>query len=150
MDDRGSAPQEQPRTSEAPHVGVAPRDPVVSTVVGDRCCTSCGFNLIGSPIVRESHYSMLIIRCPECGTCAAVQEYPLLGRWARRCTALMAATLLLVLLGVAAASVGLIQAHSPLNNLGQLAGDELRMLMRRGWITAWRLSWLSGSTRNMV
>ncbi len=110
MDDRGSTSQDQPPDSDATQT--ATRDPVVSTVIGDRCCTACGFNLIGAPIIRESHYSMLIIRCPECGTCAAVQEYPLLGRWTRRFAALMAAMLLLVMLGAAAGSVGLVQVQS--------------------------------------
>lgn len=63
----------------------------VSTIVGDRLCTNCGYNLTGQPIVRESHYDMLMVRCPECGTVASVQEYPLLGRWAGRMAMLVAA-----------------------------------------------------------
>lgn len=51
---------------------------------GDRACVKCSFNLAGQHIVREAHYGLLIVRCPECGTPAALQEYPVLGRWAPR------------------------------------------------------------------
>ena len=60
-------------------------------LTGDRFCTKCGYNLIGQQIVREEYYSMLIVRCPECATVASVQEYPLLGGWAIRWGALLAA-----------------------------------------------------------
>jgi hypothetical protein len=63
----------------------------VSVLVGDRLCTGCTYNLTGQPVVREPHYDMLIVRCPECGVVASVQEYPLLGRWAGRWAALIAA-----------------------------------------------------------
>ncbi len=63
----------------------------VSTLVGDRLCTKCGYNLTGQPVVREPHYGMLIVRCSECATVASVQEYPLLGRWAGRWAMLAAA-----------------------------------------------------------
>lgn len=90
----------------------APRsaDVRVSTLIGDRLCIKCGYNLVGQPILRESHYDMLIIRCPECATVASVQEYPLLGRWANRWAALLAALWLLVLMtlwfGTSAAMFG--------------------------------------------
>ena len=69
----------------------------VSTLIGDRLCIKCGYNLIGQPILRESHYDMLIVRCPECATVASVQEYPLLGRWANRWASLLAAAWMLAL-----------------------------------------------------
>ena len=65
----------------------------VSILVGDRLCTKCGYNLTGQPVLREPHYEMLIVRCPECGAVAALQEYPVLGRWAGRWAALLAAQL---------------------------------------------------------
>jgi hypothetical protein len=80
----------------------------VSTVAGHRLCASCGFALLGQPILREPHYEMLIIRCPECGTVAAVQEYPALGRWAGRWAALLAALWLFVLVVAVFASAGLL------------------------------------------
>lgn len=67
-----------------------------STVVGDRLCIACGYNLVGQAIVREAHYDMLIVRCPECATVASVQEYPLLGRWVNRWGAVLAALWLIV------------------------------------------------------
>ena len=63
----------------------------VSTLVGDRLCTKCGYNLIGQSVVREQHYDMLMVRCSECGSVASIQEYPILGRWAGRWAMLIAA-----------------------------------------------------------
>ncbi len=56
----------------------------VSMIEGDRLCTGCSYNLRGQTVVREPHYGLFIARCPECGTPAALQEYPLLGRWPGR------------------------------------------------------------------
>lgn len=83
-----------------------PPEQRVSTVAGHRLCASCGFALLGQPIVREPHYNMLIIRCPECGVVAAVQEYPALGRWAGRWAALLAALWLFALVVAVFASAG--------------------------------------------
>ncbi len=86
-------------------------DERVATVVGDRLCAGCGFNLTGQTIVRERHYRMLMVRCPECSAVAALQEYPLLGRWANRWATLLAAAwfvaLLLALAGSAAVNFGM-------------------------------------------
>ncbi len=71
----------------------------VSTVSGDRSCVSCGFNLYGQPVVKEPTYGLFIVRCPECATAAALQEYPSMGRWARRVGALLAALWLLIVVG---------------------------------------------------
>jgi hypothetical protein len=90
----------------------------VSTIVGDRLCIRCGFNLTGQTVVREPHYSMLIVRCPECSTVAALQEYPALGRWAGRWAAVLAALWLLVLIGLVVGSGGLTFGFS------MLAGDR--------------------------
>ena len=72
----------------------------ISTLVGDRLCVSCGYNLIGQSVLREPHYQLLIVRCPECGTVAALQEYPLLGRWANRWAALLAALWMAVMIAI--------------------------------------------------
>lgn len=74
--------------------GPSPTDPSrvrVSTVVGDRLCVACGFNLTGQPVFKESVYNLFIVRCPECGAVASLQEYPMLGKWANRWAALAAA-----------------------------------------------------------
>ena len=55
-----------------------------SVVLGDRLCIKCSYNLRGQPVMRESEYGLYLVRCPECGTPAAIQEYPLLGRWPGR------------------------------------------------------------------
>ncbi len=72
----------------------------VSTVIGDRVCIACGFNLTGQPVVKESTYNLFIARCPECGGVASMQEYPVLGKWANRWATLAAALWLAVLFGV--------------------------------------------------
>jgi len=73
-------------------------------VTGDRLCTTCGYNLIGQVVRRERHYGLLVVRCPECGTVASVQEYPLLGRWARRWGVVLAVLWFIFLLGMWAGS----------------------------------------------
>ncbi|MEN0019920.1 MAG: hypothetical protein AAF747_03445 [Planctomycetota bacterium] len=70
-----------------------------SLVVGDRLCLQCGFNLVGQLIAREEHYGLRIARCPECGTVASLQEYPLMGRWAGRLGALLAVAWFIVMFG---------------------------------------------------
>jgi len=70
----------------------------VSVLLGDRLCVTCGFNLHGQTIVREPHYGMLAVRCPECSTLASLQEYPVLGRWAARIGLLLALAWLFVVL----------------------------------------------------
>ena len=67
-----------------------------SAIQGDRLCVSCAYNLRGQPVVQEPHYGLFLVRCPECGTPAAVQEYPLLGRWPGRIRVFVALSYLLV------------------------------------------------------
>ncbi len=62
--------------------GDGTRDERVSTLVGDRLCIRCGFNLCGQPVLRERHYRMLIARCPECSTVAGGRTGG--RRWRRR------------------------------------------------------------------
>ena len=76
-----------------------PAEVRVSTIVGDRLCIACGFNLTGQAVFKEPHYGLFIARCPECGVVAALQEYPLLGKWANRWAAYAAALWLAILLG---------------------------------------------------
>ncbi len=68
----------------------------VGVVQGDRACHACAFNLRGQPIVRESHYGMVMLRCSECGTVSPLAEYPLASGAARRLGAVMAIGWLLV------------------------------------------------------
>ncbi len=77
---------------------VAHTETRVSTIVGDRLCVGCGFNLTGQPVFKESVYSLLIARCPECGIVAPMQEYPILGKWAARWASLAAAGWLVIIL----------------------------------------------------
>lgn len=98
--------------------------------VGDRPCARCGFNLVGQPIVREPHYGLLLLRCPECGEAASVQEYPLLGRWANRLGVFLAACLVLAVIlafiGSVSATVGFadrLVSYSSME-LGQVIGKR--------------------------
>ncbi|MEQ8769493.1 MAG: hypothetical protein RIB60_03175 [Phycisphaerales bacterium] len=81
-----------------------PREEILSTIVGDRACATCGFNLYGQHVVREPHYGLIAARCPECGTLAALQEYPALGTWARRWAIVLSALWVVIMLGVFAAT----------------------------------------------
>jgi len=94
------------RVPNADAGGAPAREERVSTLVGDRLCSNCGYNLMGQPVLRESHYDMLIVRCPECATIAAPQEYPLAGRWTNRFVALAASVALLFTLGLFIVTVG--------------------------------------------
>ncbi len=82
-----------------------------SLITADRLCAKCGYNLIGQIVRREPRYRLLVARCPECGTVAAMQEYPLLGRWAARWGLVIAALwfllLLSVLVGMSSAVMGM-------------------------------------------
>lgn len=75
-------------------------------MTGDRFCTKCGYNLVGQEIIREEHYDLLIIRCPECATVTGLHEYPLLGTWGPRLGVALAALWMLLLLGLWTASSG--------------------------------------------
>lgn len=86
-------------TTPAPQSTLQPAETRIDVLRGDRCCAGCGFNLYGQVIVREGHYRMLIVRCPECGTVAALQEYPTLTRMAWRVRMLLAAVWLAAILG---------------------------------------------------
>ena len=90
----------------------------VALVTGDRLCTSCGHNLVGHTVEREERYDLLIVRCTECGTVAAVQEYPGLGPWANRIRMAMALAWIVIVVG-AIPSTGLLLAglaYSPLDD----------------------------------
>ncbi len=71
-------------------------------VIGDRVCINCGFNLFNQRVFREEHYQMMVVRCPECGTVASLQEYPILGKWAARWGRLAAAIWALLMMACVA------------------------------------------------
>ncbi len=96
--------------TQGDHAGGAPGETRLSVLAGDRLCTGCGYNLVGQPVLREPHYAMLIVRCPECGAVASVQEYPLLGRWPARWAALLAAAWFAVLVVLVVATAGILAA----------------------------------------
>ena len=84
----------------------------ISVIVGDRLCVHCGYNLTGQSIFRESHYDLLIARCPECGSVTSLQEYPSLGRWANRWAGVFAGLWVFLLLAMWAGSSGAIFGFS--------------------------------------
>lgn len=93
----------------------------------DRPCARCGFNLFGQMIVREPHYGLIAVRCPECGQLAALQEYPALGRWADRWAKVLAGLWVVALVGAMAAqfapTLGLTVAA--MENVFEDAGAEI-------------------------
>ena len=70
----------------------------VGRIDGVRPCLQCGHDLHGQAIVREATYGLLIARCPECGTVAALSEHPRLGIWGKRLGATLMATMLTMLI----------------------------------------------------
>ena len=70
----------------------------------DRACIGCGFNLYGQTVTKEDHYGLAITRCPECGTVAALQQYPLMSHWVNRFRAILAGLYIVMLLGTLALS----------------------------------------------
>ncbi|HCT46619.1 MAG: hypothetical protein CMJ35_04540 [Phycisphaerae bacterium] len=78
----------------------------------DRACIGCGFNLYGQTVTREEHYGLAIARCPECGTVAALQQYPLMSHWVNRFRAILAGLYLMLLLGTLALSTMIVSGFA--------------------------------------
>jgi hypothetical protein len=97
-----------PGASDSP----SPLPVQLGQIAGDRLCTTCGFNLFGQSIVREPHYGVAMVRCPECSAAAALSEYPSLGHWSGRLTAITVALYSLGLLGLLGLTVVVIGAMS--------------------------------------
>ena len=70
----------------------------------DRACAGCGFNLYGQSVTKEAHYGLAIARCPECGTVAALQQYPAMTHWVNRFRLILGAIYIFLLLSVFAGS----------------------------------------------
>lgn len=108
----------------------------VSMIVGDRLCINCGYNLTGQAVLREPHYDMLIVRCPECATVASIQEYPLLGRWANRWAAVLAALWFLFLVAFWIGSgAGIFGIAVGAANLGSIGYSEFLTQRWQSWQT---------------
>lgn len=71
--------------------------PTTDQIRADRACVGCGFNLYGQTVTREAHYGLAIARCPECGTVAALQQYPAMTHWVNRFRMIIAAIYVLLL-----------------------------------------------------
>jgi len=63
---------------------------MMDSIRADRACIKCGFNLFGQEVFKEDHYQLAVTRCPECGTVAALQSYPMMSHWVNRFRALIA------------------------------------------------------------
>jgi len=95
----------------------------------DRPCLACGYDLVGQDIVRDPHYGLPMVTCPECGQAAALTEYPSLGVWGRRWGRLLAALWFLV--------VGMLALWATLVFLPILFGAcELAAFSLEQWIMA--------------
>ncbi len=81
-------------------------------MTGDRFCTKCGYNLVGQEIVREEHYALLIVRCPECATVTGLHEYPRLRTWGTRWGIVLAALWMILLLCLWPATSGIMLGFS--------------------------------------
>lgn len=54
----------------------SPLNDRVGEILGYRLCDNCGFQLMGTPVVREPSYGLLLARCPECGHVHPASEPP--------------------------------------------------------------------------
>lgn len=92
-------PMHEPNASAAP----TPRE----TLAGDRLCMRCLHPLAGRAIERDAQSGLLFVRCGECGTAAALFEYPTLAPWLGRLKSVVAGTLVVfaLLTGLAMAGV---------------------------------------------
>ena len=96
----------------------------------DRACIGCGFNLYAQPVTKEEHYGLAICRCPECGTVASLQQYPVMSHWVNRFRLLLAAVWIFLLLGIyvgnTAAITGMTQGscYIAAESLGHILGSE--------------------------
>ncbi|MFG0300004.1 MAG: hypothetical protein ACF8K1_10435 [Phycisphaerales bacterium JB047] len=93
----------------------------------DRACIGCGFNLFGQTVTKEEQYGLAIARCPECGTVAALQQYPLMSHWVNRFRAILAGLYLMLLLGTLALSAMIVSGFSfaVTNTASERLGDYL-------------------------
>lgn len=78
----------------------------------DRACAGCGFNLFGQSVTKEEHYGLAIARCPECGTVAALQQYPVMTHWVNRFRLIIGAIYVLILVGAFVASTAAISGFT--------------------------------------
>ena len=76
-------------------------------VEGVRVCLRCGHDLHGQAIEEDPGLGLFFVRCPECGTAAALVEYPRLGVWGRRLGSLLAVLGILLVFGLAVASTAI-------------------------------------------
>tara|TARA_R110000737_G_scaffold2923_1_gene8288 strand:+ start:129518 stop:130537 length:1020 start_codon:yes stop_codon:yes gene_type:complete len=96
-----------------------------SEIHADRACIGCGFNLYAQPVSKEEHYGLAICKCPECGTVAALQSYPVMSHWVNRFRTLIAAIWIIALLGIFIAYTMSItgMAQGTANLAGEKLGD---------------------------
>ncbi|MEY4118282.1 MAG: hypothetical protein RLZZ116_1610 [Planctomycetota bacterium] len=107
------------------------------TLQGDRLCAQCLQPLVGRTIEREPETGLLFVRCGECGTASALFEYPTATPWINRMKAVVASTLVFLILGFAiviAASSGGFTAGAA-NEAGDYAGEALAAAYPGGDLT---------------
>ena len=144
QDESSLKPAINPDNKESPslHPGGGER---VSVMYGDRLCTTCHYNLIGQPVLREGHYNLLVVRCPECATMASLQEYPQLGRWANRWAIFLSVIWIIFLLAFAAGGLGMTIGMS--GGFTEQAVSHFENELENHW-EAWHLRAYPGITIN--
>ena len=101
----------------------AHENPPAGHIRADRACVSCGFNLYGQPVTKEPHYGLAIARCPECGTAAALQQYPTATHLVSRYHAVLSAFWIAILLLMAVINVW--DLRTMVDHASREAGAEL-------------------------
>ncbi len=91
------------RAPHLPRPAPTPRE----TLSGHRLCMQCLHPLAGTTIERDAATGLLYCRCVECGTAAALFEYPSAAPWLRRFKSVAAASFAVLAILVVAASAGI-------------------------------------------
>ncbi|MBL9147791.1 MAG: hypothetical protein JNM94_03775 [Phycisphaerae bacterium] len=92
-----------PSAPTVPSTGDEPQR--LGQLESDRLCRVCLHQLAGQIVYRDRRLDIPFVRCPECGTNAAVTEYPVGGRWIRRFGSFLATILMLLAFACLAADV---------------------------------------------
>jgi len=117
---------------DASHAIAASRVGPRETVSGDRVCMQCLHPLAGSAIVREPETGLLYCRCVECGTAAALLEYPTIAPWVRRMKSVavavfMTAAAIAILAGI---GLGVLMPTVASNACGEQTGPAVVEIYR--------------------
>lgn len=105
---RLTRPSDPTPTTAGPIEGLT----LIGKLDADRVCRKCLHQLHGTQVYRDARLDLPVVRCSECGTTAAVTEFPYDWKWLRRGGILLAAFAALVCFLLLAGDVAAIATGS--------------------------------------